>query len=325
MDEQRILEIAKNVLRIEIEGIENVCSKLNSNFAKAVELLFKCRGRVVITGMGKSGIVGKKIASTLASTGTPAFFLHPAEGVHGDLGMISKDDLVIAISNSGETDEVMKILPIIRRMGNKLIAITGNPSSTLGKAADVVIDAGVKEEACPMGLAPTASTTAALALGDALAIALLEMRGFKEEDFALIHPAGAIGKRLLLRVEDIMHGPDRLPLVRIETIMKEAIFEITSKGFGITGVVDDEGNLVGCITDGDLRRALEKSDDLWYRKASEVMTKNPKGIEKDALVTKALNRMEYFKITALFVFEKEGDKKPIGILHLHDILRSGVV
>jgi arabinose-5-phosphate isomerase len=276
-------------------------------------------------GMGKSGLVGRKIASTFASTGTPAFFLHPAEGVNGDFGMLTKEDVVIAISNSGETRELLDVLPLIKRYGNRLIALTGNMNSNLGKAGDVSLNIHVKEEACPLGLAPTASTTATLALGDALAIVLMIKKGFDEKDFALLHPGGTLGKRLLLKVEDLMHVGNAFPTVTEKTLMKDAIFEITSKRLGVTAVCNGEGHLVGVITDGDLRRALEKFNDLLGRQASDVMTRNPKWIEKGALAAKAVQRMEEYSITSLFVFNQLGDKVPVGIIHLHDLLKAGVV
>jgi arabinose-5-phosphate isomerase len=276
-------------------------------------------------GMGKSGLVGRKIASTFASTGTPAFFLHPAEGVNGDFGMLAKEDVVIAISNSGETRELLEVLPLIKRYGNRLIALTGKVNSSLARAGDVCLNLSVKEEACPMGLAPTASTTATLAMGDALAIALMGKRGFDEKDFALLHPGGTLGKKLLLKVEDLMHVGKAFPMVAEKALMKDAIFEITSKRLGVTAVCNGEGHLVGVITDGDLRRALEKFNDLFQREAREVMTRNPKWIEKDALAAKAVQRMEEYSITSLFVFNQAGEKVPVGIIHLHDLLKAGVV
>lgn len=276
-------------------------------------------------GMGKSGLVGRKIASTFASTGTPSFFLHPAEGLNGDFGMLAKEDLIIAISYSGETRELLEVLPLIKRYGNRLITLTGNENSTLSKAGDVNLDIRVKEEACPLGLAPTSSTTATLALGDALAVALMGKKDFKKEDFAILHPGGVLGKRLLLKVEDLMHVGKAFPMVSEKTLMKDAIFEITSKRLGVTAVCNTEGHLMGVITDGDLRRALEKFSDLFNREAFEVMTKNPKWIEKDALAAKAVQRMEEYSITSLFVFKKAGDKVPVGVIHLHDLLKAGVV
>ena len=276
-------------------------------------------------GMGKSGLVGRKIASTFASTGTPSFFLHPAEGLNGDFGMLAKEDLIIAISYSGETRELLEVLPLIKRYGNRLITLTGNENSTLSKAGDVNLDIRVKEEACPLGLAPTSSTTATLALGDALAVALMGKKDFKKEDFAILHPGGVLGKRLLLKVEDLMHVGKAFPMVSEKTLMKDAIFEITSKRLGVTAVCNTEGHLMGVITDGDLRRALEKFSDLFNREAFEVMTKNPKWIEKDALAAKAVQRMEEYSITSLFVFKKAGNQVPVGIIHLHDLLKAGVV
>ena len=320
-----VIEEAKRVLRVEAQSILDLADRIDENFTRAVELLYYCEGKVVFMGMGKSGLVGRKVASTFASTGTPAFFLHPAEGVNGDFGMLTKEDVVIAISNSGETRELLEVLPLIKRYGNRLITLTGNLNSTLAKAGDVCLSIHVKEEACPLGLAPTASTTATLAIGDALAVALMVKRGFREEDFALLHPGGALGKRLLLKVEDLMHVREAFPRVSEKAPMKDVIFEITSKRLGVTGVCNEEGHLVGVITDGDLRRALEKFDGLLERKASEVMTKNPKWIEKDALAAKAVQRMEEYSITSLFVFNHSGDKVPVGIIHLHDLLKVGVV
>jgi arabinose-5-phosphate isomerase len=320
-----ILEEAKRVLRVEAQSILDLAERMDESFSRAVELLYYCKGKVVLMGMGKSGLVGRKISSTFASTGTPSFFLHPAEGLNGDFGMLAKEDVIIAISNSGETREILEALPLIKRYGNRLITFTGSLSSTLAKAGDVNLNVHVKEEACPFGLAPTASTTATLALGDALAIALMGKRDFKKEDFAILHPGGALGKRLLLKVEDLMHVGKAFPMVSEKTLMKEAIFEITSKRLGVTGVCNMEGHLVGVITDGDLRRALEKFSDLFNREASEVMTRNPKWIEKDALAAKAVQKMEEHSITSLFVFNKTGDKVPAGVIHLHDLLKAGVV
>lgn len=320
-----VIEEAKRVLRIEAQSILDLLERLDDQFTKAVDLLYHCKGRVVLMGMGKSGLVGRKIASTFASTGTPAFFLHPAEGLNGDFGMLAKEDVVIGISNSGETRELLEVLPLLKRYGNRLIALTGNKRSTLAAAGDVHLDIGVKEEACPLNLAPTASTTATLAIGDALAVALMVKRGFKKEDFALLHPGGALGKRLLLRVEELMHSGEAFPKVFERTLMKDVIFEITSKRLGVTAVCNEEGHLVGVITDGDLRRALEKYVDLLQRTAAEVMTRNPKWIEKDALAAQAVQKMEEYSITSLFVFEKAGDRVPLGIIHLHDLLKAGVV
>jgi arabinose-5-phosphate isomerase len=320
-----IIKRAKQVLQIEAKAIEQLVGRINEQFVQAVDLLLACEGKVVVTGVGKSGIIGQKIASTLASTGTPAFFLHPTEGSHGDLGMLGKKDIVVAISNSGETDELSQILPLIKRYGNKLIALTGKANSTLARAGDVVLDVSVEEEACPLGLAPTASTTATLAMGDALAVVLLEKRGFKKDDFAILHPGGKLGKRLLLKVRDLMHAGDELPMVYEETLMKGALMEITSKRLGVTGVMNKRHELVGVITDGDLRRALERHNDLLERTAGEVMTYNPKSIEADTLAAQAVQRMEEHAITSLFVFDKAGEMIPRGIIHLHDLLKAGVV
>jgi arabinose-5-phosphate isomerase len=319
------IQEAQRVLRVEAQAILDLAERIDDHFERAVDLLYHCKGRAVLTGMGKSGLVGRKIASTFASTGTPSFFLHPAEGLNGDFGMLTREDVVIAISNSGETRELIEILPFLKRCGNRLISMTGNENSTLARSGDASINVGVKEEACPLGLAPTASTTATLAMGDALAVTVMVKRGFKKEDFALLHPGGALGKRLLLKVGDLMHQGKALPRVKEKTLMKEAIVEITSKRLGVTGVCDAEGRLVGVITDGDLRRALERFTDLLNREAQEVMTRNPKWIEKDALAAKAVQRMEEFSITSLFVFEDGSSRIPLGLIHLHDLLKSGVV
>ena len=320
-----MLDKAKQVLRIEAEAVLALAERLDGQFEQAVAMILACHGRVVITGMGKSGLICQKIAATMASTGTPALFLHPAEGIHGDLGMLMKGDVVIAVSNSGETEEITRILPVIKRMGLPLIAMSGNPGSTLARAGDVFLDISVQEEACPLGLAPTASTTATLAMGDALAVALLIERGFKEEDFALFHPGGALGKRLLLRVEDIMHSGDAVPMVAETTLLKEALFEISSKKLGITGVASASGELLGVFTDGDLRRALSSGIEVLNRPMSELLSKNPKRILRSNLAAKALQKMEEHSITSLFVFGEEGDSAPVGIIHLHDLLKAGVV
>lgn len=319
-----ILAEAKRVIEIEARAVAALAERLDASFQQSVELILASKGRVIVSGMGKSGLVGQKIASTMASTGTPAFFLHPAEGIHGDLGMIMTGDVVIAISNSGETDELLRILPSIKRLGAHLIAMSGNPESTLAKAGDLFLDVSVKEEACPLGLAPTASTTATLAMGDALAVALLVQRGFRAEDFAIFHPGGSLGKKLLLRVEDLMHSGSAIPLVAEETLMKEALFEITAKGLGITGVTDLQGNLVGVITDGDLRRALERGEDILHATAGQMMRRGAKRILRRELAAGALQAMERFSITSLFVFESDQDLAPCGVVHLHDILKAGI-
>lgn len=320
-----MIETAKRVLQIEADAVLALQSRIDGDFSQAVKMILDCPGKVVVTGMGKSGLICQKIAATMASTGTPTFFLHPAEGIHGDLGMLSKGDVVIAISYSGETEEVGRILPVIKRMGLPLIAISGNPQSTLGIAGDVHLDISVAEEACPLGLAPTASTTATLAMGDALAVALLDERGFRAEDFALFHPGGALGKKLLLRVEDLMHSQREIPLVAEGTLLREALFEITSKQLGVTGITDSRGALVGVFTDGDLRRVMEKGLDSLQLPIQEVMAKSPKRILRRNLAAKALRTMEDHSITSLFVFENEQGVVPVGIVHLHDLLKSGVV
>ncbi len=322
-----VIASARETLRIEAEAILALHDRLDENVEKAVEAILACQGRVVVTGMGKSGIIARKIASTFASTGTPALFVHPAEGLHGDLGMIVKGDVVLALSNSGETEELAVILPLIKRQGNKLIAFTGDLHSALAKRSDIVLHVGAKQEACPLGLAPTASTTVALAMGDALAVALLKKRGFKAENFALFHPGGTLGKKLLLKVSDVMHEGDTMPRVRMADLMKDAIYEISAKKLGMTTVLDDGGRLMGVITDGDLRRFFEKgmeqATDLLSVKAGDVMTKGSKTIEADALAAKAVQVMEQYAITALVVVEA-GDI-PVGIVHLHDLLKAGVV
>ena len=321
------IEQAKRVLRIEADAVARLIDHLDENFSRAVDLIMTCKGRVVVTGMGKSGHIGNKIAATLASTGTPALFLHPAEGIHGDLGMVTKGDLVIALSNSGETEELSRMLPSLKRIGIKIIAFTGNPESTLARNSDVVIYVGVKEEACPLGLAPTASTTATLAMGDALAVVLLNRRGFREEDFACFHPGGSLGKRLLLRVRDIMHTGDAVPKVSVDTLIKDAIYEISSKKMGVTSVLDPAGKLLGVISDGDLRRWMEKTEktgeNLLAKKAGDIMTHDPKVIAKDALAAEAMAIMENSSITCLMILD--ADRRPEGVIHLHDLLKAGVV
>jgi arabinose-5-phosphate isomerase len=319
------IEGARRVLRIEAESILELAERIDESFSRAVDLLYHCKGRVVLMGMGKSGLIGRKIASTFASTGTPAFFLHPAEGANGDFGMIAREDVVIAISKSGETRELLDVLPLLKRYGNRMISLTANRDSTLARTGEVWLDIHVREEACPLGLAPTASTTVTLALGDALAVGVMEKRNFNTEDFALLHPGGALGRRLLLRVGDLMHGGEAFPMVSEGTPVREAILEITSKRLGVTGVCNGAGALVGVITDGDLRRALEKFRDVLERTAGDVMTRNPKWVEKEALAARAVRQMEEYSITSLFVFENPGEGVPVGIIHLHDLLKAGVV
>ncbi|HAS16576.1 MAG: D-arabinose 5-phosphate isomerase [Nitrospirae bacterium GWA2_42_11] len=317
----------KRVLSIEAKAIEELVSRLDSRFTKALDILYNCTGRIVVTGMGKSGLIGKKISATFASTGAPSFFLHPAEGIHGDIGMVMQDDVILAISNSGETDEIIALLPIFKRRSLKIICLTGKHDSTLSRNSDVVLDVSVKEEACPMNLVPTASTTATLAMGDALAVALFEKRGFREEDFALYHPGGALGRRLLLSVKDLMHTASDIPMVYENSNMKDVICEMTSKKLGITAIVDSNRRLTGIITDGDLRRLLEREIgmkiDIFNLKASEVMTKNPKIISPDALAVSAVQMMESYSITSLII--KNDDDTVGGIIHLHDLLKKGIV
>ncbi len=318
-----IKEKAKEVIRKEAQAIAGLEKKINDEFEKAVEIILKCKGRVIVTGMGKSGIVARKIAATLSSTGTAAIFLHPAEGIHGDLGLVRKDDVVLAITKSGETDEVFQLFPLFKRLDVPIITFTGNTSSQLAEKSDVVIDVSVEEEACGNDLIPTSSTTAALVMGDALAVALLEERNFSPEDFALLHPGGNLGRRLLLRVGDIMHTGDQIPIVTEDTNIKEVILEMTSKRFGATSVVNKKGELIGIFTDGDLRRLIEKTANFFDMKAKEAMTNNPKVISENALAARALNLMEFFNITCLIILN--GERKPMGIVHLHDLLKAGVV
>ncbi len=320
-----MIKTARRVLQIEADAVLALQSRIDDTFTQAVKMILDCRGKVVVTGMGKSGLICQKVAATMASTGTPTFFLHPAEGIHGDLGMLSKGDVVIAVSYSGETEEVSRILPVIKRMGLPLITMSGNPHSTLGIAGDVHLDISIAEEACPLGLAPTASTTVTLAMGDALAVALLDARGFKAEDFALFHPGGALGKKLLLRVEDLMHVGDEIPLVKPETLLRDALFEITSKKLGVTGVVDSQGSLIGVFTDGDLRRIMQQGLECLEQPIEQVMATDPKRILRKNLAAKALQIMEKYSITSLFVFADAEGKVPVGIVHLHDLLKSGVV
>jgi len=319
-----IIGEARKVFNIESRAVARLAERLDENFERAATLIHGCKGRVIVSGMGKSGLIGKKIAATLASTGTPAYFMHPAEASHGDLGMVTGDDIVLALSNSGETDELVALIPHLKRFNVKLISLAGNASSTLARASDAVLDVSVEEEACPMGIVPTASTTAALAMGDALAVALLLMRGLKEEDFAAYHPKGSLGKKLLVTVGELMHTGEALPRVSPETPMTRTVIEISSKRLGITTVVDERGKLVGVVTDGDLRRGIEKHGSALFEMTAEtVMTRNPKGIGAAELAAKALAIMEKHSITALPVPDSEG--RPEGIIHLHDILREGIV
>jgi arabinose-5-phosphate isomerase len=321
-ERERILAMADRVLRLEAESITALRQRLDDRFVKAVELVRGCRGRVIVTGMGKSGLVGRKIAATLASTGTPAYFLHPAEGVHGDIGMMARGDVVLALSNSGETDEVLAVLPAIKRLAVPLVLLTGSPRSTLARQADVVLDVGVSEEACPMNLAPTSSTTASLAMGDALAMALLDVRGLRAEDYAALHPRGALGWQSLFRVRDLMHVGDAVPVVTEAATMKEAIEEMSAKRLGMTTVVDGNGRLVGVITDGDLRRHQLAHGSLLDRRAGDCMTADPKCINADDLATRALALMEGVMTSLVIVDE---NRHPSGVIHIHDILRAKIL
>ena len=318
-----LLALAANVLDIEARAVDALKARLNADFVAACDLCMETPGRVVVTGMGKSGHVSNKIAATLASTGTPAFFMHPAEASHGDLGMITSQDLLIAISYSGETAEVVTILPVVKRMGARLLAITGNPRSTMAEAADVHLDISVAEEACPLNLAPTASTTATLAMGDALAVALLKKRGFTAEDFARSHPSGSLGKRLLLRVTDVMRTGDRVPAVSADVSLRDALLEMTDKGLGMTAIVDADRRILGIYTDGDLRRTLDTGADIRETIIRDVMHTNCKTIGEDVLAAEALHMLEQNKITGLLVADDEG--LLIGALNIHDLFREGLM
>lgn len=322
-DATQLLASARRTLEIEARAIEGLQKRLDDGFAQACRLCLDCKGRVVVTGMGKSGHVARKVASTLASTGTPAFFLHPAEAGHGDLGMITQADLVIALTNSGETPEIVLLLPHLKRLGVPLIALTGNPRSTLGSIATVVLDVGVADEACPLNLAPTASTTAALAMGDALAVALLEARGFTREAYAEAHPGGNLGRRVLKHVAEVMRTGAAVPRVGPATTLGEGLLEMSKKGLGMTVVVDERGKVMGVFTDGDLRRALDSHVDIHKTRMSAVMTQKPKSITAQSLATQAVHLMEQHRITALPVTDESGEL--IGALNVHDLLRAGVV
>lgn len=318
-DTVHALELARKVLQTEAAAILGLLDRLNGDFERAVQLLYECRGRVIVTGMGKSGIICRKIAATLSSTGTSAWFLHPAEAIHGDLGAIREEDVVIALSHSGETEELIRLLESIRRLGARLIALTGNTDSTLAKAADVTLNCGIAEEACPMNLVPTASTTAALALGDALAMTLLVRKGFKEEDFASLHPGGKLGRRLM-RVEHVMVAGDAAPVVQLSTPMHDVFHEMSSKRLGMTCIVDDAGRLAGIFTDGDLRRLMMKSGDVLSLSAGDVMKANPRTIRREMLAVEALKIMETHKITSVVVTDDSGNVE--GVVHLHDLWRT---
>lgn len=318
-----ILKRAKEVFRLEAQAVMALADKLDNNFIRAVEAVYGCKGRVVVTGMGKAGIIGQKISATLSSLGTPSVWLHSAEAIHGDLGRVTKDDIVIALSNSGETEETKSLVPILKKIGTEIIAITGNRQSTLAKHSDIVLDVSVKKEACPLGLAPTSSTTAMLAMGDALAVCLVDKKGFKEKDFALYHPGGALGKKLLLKVEDIMRKGKANPIVNEDTIVKDVLYAITAARAGAASVVNKKGKLSGIFTDGDLRRHLETDSNLAQKRVKEVMTKNPVSIRPERLAVEALRILEEKKIDELPVVDKNG--RPAGMLDVQDVLRAGLV
>ncbi len=323
LHDDKLRELGLAVIQVETQAIEALSAQIDANFIAACKLMFACEGRVIVTGMGKSGHIAGKIAATLASTGTPAFFVHPGEASHGDLGMITGQDVVLALSNSGETDEILKILPLIKRLGIPLIALTGNPKSTLAAFSSAHINVAVAQEACPLGLAPTSSTTAALVMGDALAVSLLEARGFTRDDFALSHPGGTLGRRLLLRVGDIMHINDDMPVVRTSALIREALLEMTEKKLGMTAIVSDDGRLAGIFTDGDLRRILAKNIDLNHALIIDAMTANCTVINKDALAAEAMQIMERKKINGLIVVDD--DQRPLGAINMHDLIRAGIV
>ena len=317
------LASARRTIELERDAVNDLLTYLDPDFEKACKLALACKGRVIVTGMGKSGHIGNKIAATLASTGTPSFFVHPGEASHGDLGMITRADVVIALSNSGETNEVLAILPLIKRMKAPLISITGNPESTLSRSADANLNVTIRQEACPLGLAPTSSTTATLVIGDALAIALLEARGFSAEDFAFSHPGGSLGRRLLLKVSDIMHSGDDIPVVSDSTMLREALMEVTHKRLGMTTVVNEQGILQGIFTDGDLRRTLDHDVNMKATRITEVMTTQCTTVSREILAAEALQIMQDKKINALIVLDEE--RRPVGALNMHDMLKAGVI
>lgn len=323
LDFQQIIDIGKQVVQKEMQAIAALEERINDDFARAVDLIVNGKGRVIVSGMGKSGIIARKIAATLTSTGTSAMFLHPAEGMHGDLGAVHKDDIVICISKSGNTSELFQIFPVLKRMGVPIITITGNRRSRLAERSDIVLDVSVTEEACPYNLAPTSSTTAALVMGDALAVALLEKRHFSPEDFAKFHPGGSLGKMLSLKIDEIMFTGERLPRVKPDLPLEQVIFEITSKRFGATCVVDDQGILLGIITDGDVRRLVEKRMDVWSLTAQEVMNRQPKTVKLGTMAVDAFKLMKDFSIMQVIIIDDDG--RPRGIVHIHDILEAGIL
>lgn len=322
MQTKTITDLAKEVLEIEAHSILKMKNSINGNFEKAIEILYACKGRVIVTGMGKSGLIGKKIAATLSSTGTPSYFLHPAESTHGDSGVITRDDVIIAISNSGETQELLNLLPLIKRFGVPMIALTGGLNSTLAKTSDVFLDISVEKEACPLNKAPTASTTATLAMGDALAVCLLEKRGFTEEDFLIFHPGGKLGKGFLYSVGELMIKGENLPVASEDELFTDVIELISQKKLGVAIMTDKNGIMTGVLTDGDIRRTLIKYHNVQGIRTKEVMTVNPKTVQPEDLAAKALHLMEKYSITALAITDE--NKKPVGVLHIHDLLKAGV-
>ena len=320
---ERALELGRQTLSIEAAAVDALKSRINGDFAKAVELILLSHGRLIVSGMGKSGHIARKIAATMASTGTPAYIVHPAEASHGDLGMITRNDVLLALSKSGESEELLRIVPLVKRQGARLISMTGVPTSTLAREADIHLDAGVEQEACPHNLAPTASTTAALAMGDALAVALLESRGFTREDFALAHPGGTLGRRLLLRVDEVMHTGDGIPKVGPEDLLSTGLMEMSRKGLGMTAIVDAQNQLTGIFTDGDLRRVLDRGVDVHKTRMQDVMNSSCRSIAPGALAAEAVHLLEQFKINALLVVNPAG--QVVGALNIHDLLRAGVM
>ena len=325
MEPSRIKKIAIKVIQIEADSVSQIVERIDDDFESAVQSIFQCDGRLIIMGMGKSGLISQKIASTMASTGTPSHFVSPAEATHGDLGMIQKGDVLLIVSNSGETLELIQLLPLIKKKGVLIIGLIGKKNSSLARQADISLDTSVEKEACTLDLAPTASTTATLAMGDALAVSLLEIRGFNKTDFAELHPGGMLGKRLLLTIDNLAHKEDAIPFIPINSSIKDALFNISEKGLGLTGVIDKKSSLVGIITDGDIRRGLEKyGNDILHKTAEFLMSKDPKWISSDTLAISALELMEKHSITSLFVFSDPSLERPDGIVHIHDILKSGI-
>lgn len=318
------INIAKKVINNEIDALKKLLPRLDNNFEKIVHAILNCSGKVIVIGVGKSGHVGRKISSTFSSTGTSSYFLHPSEAMHGDLGVITSTDIIILISNSGQSSEIINLIPTIKKLGVKIISLVGNTNSTIAKQSDYIFDIGVEKEACPLDLSPTSSTTATLVVGDALAISLLEHRNFKKEDFALRHPGGILGKKLLLTVNDLMHKGGSIPLVNIDTSTKNLVMEMTGKKLGVVGITDNKNNLIGIVTDGDLRRGIEKFSNIFIETPRKIMAKDPITIKGNILAVDALNVMEKHNITSLFVLKNEKSKIPVGIIHIHDILKAGI-